>query len=186
MSMPALTPFAVDPATFALDLCDKEDYKFPPNFGHGLKWKDKGGRPCESFLEPGKFQNGKRIIYRCVSTYIGGSCFGAMHWYSELRAYGTSIRYLDTNEVVSMGGYGPEQEKIQWYLRGITIRAQRRITKVEHDLADELIGKIGEYTTRFNTAEDAMASSLKLFTGRFEPGWILLDEEDYTKVLAET
>lgn len=68
----------------------------------------------------------------------------------------------------------------------IRLDAERRLTKVEKDLFGDVIGKIGEWTYRFNTPDEAKASGIRTFKDRFTPGWILVSEYNNKEILAET
>lgn len=151
-----------------------EDHELiPVNVGVGFKWKGKDGHDYES-VEPRSRVNGKRACQLEQSSWNGIS-IGAMHYYASIEVPSPDIRDKAEPRILSCGGYGPEQPKE--YLSRIKIEAKRRITKVEKDMNDEPIGKIGDMTYRFNDSQSAREAAIATFKARFAPGWVLVDAE---------
>ncbi len=168
-------------------ICDyeyKEKLKIPPTIHLGWQWKDKQGHDCESVVPKARYINGKRVARLIESTFVDTAAIGAMHWYARIEVWSPGVLDKTENHEYCSAGYGPD--KPEAHLQGIRLSAQRRVTKVEKDQNDEPICKVGEYTWRFNSAKDAKAAALKLFKKKFEPGWVLVSEDDTEKVIAET
>lgn len=183
--IPKLKPFIIDPRFKTFDLKYEKTYKIPVNYGIGLKWTDKHGHKFESVATEHLFtESGKRKATLDESNLLFS--IGASHYYAKIEAFGPGLKDLTDGSIYSSGGYGPEFDKIQDFLRSIHLEVERRLTKLEKDLNGETIGKIGQWTYRFNSEADARAAALITFPKRFAPGWVLIDGNDCDKILLET
>lgn len=167
-----------------LDYSYIDDLIIPVDVGIGIKWKDKENHKCETFISPHNYENGKRIATFTLSTYKGGYCITAIHYYANIKIPSPCIKDITKNAIYGIGGYGPEQPKE--YLNSINIQVVHILTKLEYDLEDELLGKIGETTTRFNTEEESKQAAINFFKKKFSPGWILKGEDLDEPIYAET
>ena len=182
-----MQPFIIDTKRGHFDLQYDRKYKIPANYGVGLRWKDSEGHAFESRLQSGEIKNGKRVARLVESNMLGS--IEATHCYSHVATWSLNNHDHTEDKTYSSAGYGPERDEIQSYLNGLRINAKRRLTKVEKDMSGELIGKVGDWTYRFNTEASAKAAGIKTFLARFGPGWLLVEDEfsgDDIKVLAET
>lgn len=157
--------------------------KIPPTIHIGLKWKDRQGHECESVVPKCRYINGKRVARLIESTFVDTAAIGAMHWYARIEVWSPDVLDVTEGRQYSSAGYGPD--KPEAHLQSMRLSAQRRVTKVEKDMNDEPICKVGEYTWRFNSAEEAKAAALRMFKEKFEPGWVLVHEDGTEKVIAE-
>lgn len=182
---PGWEPFKIDPTKQTWDLKHDRTYKIPPNYGIGIKWHDKDGRLFESTLSGSdELHNGKRKCRLEESNLLFS--IGASHYYAKIEAYSPGCYSYDEGTNYCSAGYGKEREDLAGYLGRIVIEAQRRLVKVEKDMAGERIGKKGDWTYRFNSEAEAREAAIRTFKERFAPGWILFDGDDCTKVIAET
>ena len=159
------------------------DHQIPADLYANLQWTNKDGHKCHTVLCDRDFINGKRIAIFRESTYVETCAIGALHYYARIEVYGPSI-HDETDKSTYWGGSSDDPP-----FGSLTIQATRILTKVEKDLSDEVIGKIGDSTYRFNTEAEAKEAGIAMFKKRFGPGWVLVpdswDEGD-RPILAET
>ena len=163
--------------------------KVPTNLGIGIQWKSKDGHEFESVVGKSEYhKNGKRKARLSLSTFVGTCAIGGMHYYARIETRSPDQLNKTENHLYSRAGYGPERP--EYHLSGLRIQAQRRLTKVEKDMNGEPIGKIGDYTYRFNTEAASKAAAIRTFKRRFEPGWALvlddIDDNGDDIIIAET
>ena len=151
----------------------------PADLWLGLKWKGDNGEDYVSEISAYDYRNGKRIARLHITSYLGS--IGAMHYYGNIEASCPSGVTTENGKRCAHGGYmgknAPEMTRL-------SIQAQRRLTKVEKDMAGEVIGKIGDWTYRFNREADVLPAAVKTFKRKFGPGWVVVDDE--SKVICET
>jgi hypothetical protein len=181
--IPELERFTPHPELKRFLLTYEKSYKIPPNYGHALSWMDSKGQPCQSILTKIHFTgNGKRKARLVESNFLFSK--SASHYYASITASAPSIQVGST--IYEIAGYGPERDALEDYLGPINIEAQRRLTKVEKDLNGNLIGKIGEWTYRFNSNTEARQAAIRTFRERFASGWALLEEFTHEHPIDET
>ena len=181
--IPELEPFAPHPDLKRYRLSYEKSYRIPPNYGHSLRWNDSNGQQCKSILIEDHFtKNGKRKARLIESNFL--SSRSASHYYASIAASGPSIQVATT--IYELGGYGQERDALEDYLGPISIEAERRLTKVEWDLNGGLIGKIGDWTFRFNSNAEAREAAIGTFRDRFAPGWALFEKFDHESPIHET
>lgn len=162
----------------------KDELKIPDTLYQGLRWKDKDGVDCESVVTGNACKNGKRKAKYVETSWVGTQAFGASHYYARIDVARPSIRV--GNDLYSMAGYGPEYP--EHHLESLSIKVSRRLSKVEKDINGEVIGAIGDKTTRFDHPETARSAAIQTFLRKFGPGWVLCEEteEESDKIIAET
>lgn len=164
------------------------DVQIPADVWLGLRWKGDRGEDYVSVISPHDYINGKRIARLEQSSYVGTSAIGAMHWYGRIEVHCPSGETVENGKKCWHGGYmGKKAPEIS----SLAVQVQRRISRVEKDMAGEVIGKIGEYTYRFNAEKDVLPHAIKTFKRKFGPGWVLIDAyadmvNDKPKILCET
>lgn len=144
----------------------------------GIQWDDDCGGKFET--KHGTMLNGKREAQLTLSSFAGGVCFGAMHYYARIEARADVGRPEETYG--GHGGYLGKRCPIND--RHIRVEAKRPIKRGEKDANGEPIGRAGELTYRFNTEKEAYETALKVFMARFGPGWCLV-LQDYVNDYAE-
>lgn len=160
--------------------------KIPADFQIGLTWKNDEGRLCRTVAH-NPHKNGKRIAWLVESSFVGTCAIGAMHYYARIKV--SSQGWIEEGrENIICGGYGGKNRP---QFATISLDAERILTRVERDASDEIIGKKGDSTYRFNTEAEARTAGIKLFGQCFGPGWVLLPElledgKDEYPILAET
>jgi hypothetical protein len=124
------------------------------------------------------------VAYLQESNYLGS--IGAQHYYARIEAHSPSNLDETEGELLLLGCYGTERDEIDNWISRIDVTVERRLTKVEKDMNDEVIGAVGDWTYRFNLESEAKAAGVKLFLARFEPGWVLISGDDCDLILAQT
>lgn len=155
--------------------------KYKPSFGVGLTWLNDEGEKCVT-VERRTHKSGKRIATLIETNWLGS--IGAMHYYARIRVFAPS--WSVNGDDGGHGGYGGKNCP---KLEEIGIDAERILTRLEKDMNDEPLGKIGESTTRFNSPEDARKAGIAAFLKHFAAGWVLMPEyqdDDSETLLAET
>jgi hypothetical protein len=181
--IPELEPFTPHPDLRRYRLTHEKSYKIPPNYGHALSWLDSNGWPCKSVLTRQHFTgNGKRKARLVESDFLSSS--SASHYYASIAASGPSIQVGST--IYEIAGYGPERDALEDYLGPINIEAERRLSRVEWDLSGKTLGRIGDWTFRFNSDVEARQAAIRTFRKRFAPGWALLEELNHENPIEET
>jgi len=181
--IPELKPFSPHPDLKRYRLAYEKSYRIPPNYGHGMYWNDSDGRQCRSILVEHHFTKiGKRKARLVESNFLYSTT--ASHYYASIAASGPFIQVDKT--IYELAGYGPEKDALEDFLGPINIEAQRRLTKVEKDLNRNPIGKIGDWTYRFNSNTEAREAAIRTFKERFAAGWALLEESDHENPIEET
>ncbi len=134
-----------------------------PDYQVGLKWIGDSGEQFETLPRD---NNDKEITIK-LSSWMGIS-IGAMHYYAKI--------HVDTPRIISNGdkkrshcGYVGKNKPEE--LNSLDLDARRKLTKVEKDVWDEVIGKIGEMTYRFNDAASAAIAAFKLVKEKFIGDW---------------
>lgn len=156
------------------------DLKIPADFQVGLNWIGDEGEHYRTEIPKSWLINGKRVAHLIESSFTGGLSIGAMHFYGRIEV--PQVGAFNDKDNGYHGGYlGKNAPKI----RCLSIQVTRRLTKVEKDMAGEVIGKIGDYTYRFNSEEDVLPEAIKTFKRKFGPGWVLVKQYE-NKVLCET
>lgn len=168
------------------DYEDDPDLKIPPDLQLGLKWKNDDGVEYESKLSENHYLNGKRVARLTERSWVGTMAIEAIHYYGRIELGHPSGFHIDENGRESWsGGYMGKNAPDLW---DISLNVVRRLTKVEKDGNDEVIGKVGDWTYRFNTPEEVRPAAINLFKRKFAPGWVLVGEteEGEKVVLCET
>lgn len=154
--------------------------KINPDDGVGLEWVGKNGDKYKSLPR----KDYRRKIKIKISSWVGTCSLGAMHYYGRVEIPSLNASCNGSGE---FGGYlgGTEPKEID----GIDFQAERKLMRVERDMNDDIIGKIGEMTTRFNDEKSAGLASLKLAADNFEGDWVVsfedVDGGDYEFPLSE-
>lgn len=162
----------------------EDDLKIPATVGIGFKWRADDGRAMESGISGSKSKDdghhyirGKRVAELILSDWLGS--IGAMHYYARIESGGIYGRYVaDKRDGFGHCGYMGKSCPTD-HLKEISIRAKRILSKLEKDMNGDPLGRIGEETERFNTPAEAKAAAVKLFQAKFEPGWILVCNDQY-------
>jgi len=152
----------------------------PADFCLGLSWLNDEGKRFETYPT---MLNGKRVVELSESTYVGSCALGAMHYYARF-----IVRTgVEDKKGSSFGGYLGKATPKEYNSR-LTFDAVRRLTKVEKDMDGDVLGRVGDCTSRFNTPKEAREAAIAGFLKCFGPGWILRgeDENGNYEVLAET
>ena len=153
--------------------------KFRPDYGVGIEWIGADGIKRKSVCRQ------PRKIYLKISSYVGTCAIGAMHWYARVEV--GSLGWKEEGEEGIYSGFGGGN--IPKEIESIEIDVSRRLTKVERDMNDEVIGKIGDTTWRFNSEQDAGMAGLRAVQAAFEGDWIVCFEAcnggDYEFPLSE-
>jgi hypothetical protein len=150
--------------------------KIPADYQIGLKWKGDNGEQYTSVS--GDFVEGKRVATLILSSFQG--TIGAMHHYGRIDCGHVGGKV--TGETGVHGGYmGKKAPR----LMHLSLTVERRLSKVEKDMNGDPIGRIGDWTYRFNEEDDVLPRAIELFKAKFGPGWVLVDEYD-RKLLCET
>jgi hypothetical protein len=123
-----------------------------PDFDLGITWVCDQGDTWKTFCE-----NNPRHIRLEVTDMLYS--VGAMHYYARLRVYQPDIINQD-GEVLCLGGYGKNRPH---YIGGLNINVSRKLKKVEKDMSGEVIAKVGEFTTRFNTPKEALDQAMVFY-----------------------
>jgi hypothetical protein len=151
----------------------EEDIIIPADVYLGLKWKDEQGRECETVCSKFSYRDGKRVAELSYRTWVGTMAIGAMHFYAEIKVSGPSVQ-IKGEKYLCCGGYGPERP----YFASLDMKVKRRLTKVEKDMDDLPVGKIGDWTHRFNLPTDLLPAALANFKKKFGPGWVLVGHRE--------
>lgn len=181
-----MKPFVILKDASRYDALEDDNYKIPPSYGVGRKWKGDDGDKYESILTSSSMKEGKRTCRLEESNFLGS--IGAMHYYATIQFYSPDIYNHSKKKLYSCSGYGEEYGKIKEWIPCGSIQAKRRLKKLEKDMYGELIGKVGDMTGRFNSKEDAVKGGIETFKLRFAPGWVLTgwNEDEEQIKLAET
>lgn len=159
------------------------DLVVPLTVGLGLTWKDEHGHECETRCCDSPI-NGKRVAILHESSWVGTAAIGAMHYYAHVLVHGPVIYDKTERKTFFCGGYGPQQPKV--HLSSLRLEAKRRLTKPEKDMAGDILCKVGDYTNRFTSPEEAKAAAITMFKRKFAPGWVLVHSDETTIPIAHT
>lgn len=133
----------------------------------GIRWDGDNG---EKYITVPSMYNGKRFVELNETTFVDTYAIGAMHFYASL-TFTTSV--IDENSPNHYcGGYLGKATPKNWNSR-VRIDVVRRLDRVERDLSGNLVGKVGEFTSRFNSEEEAHQAAILAFHKCFGAGWVL-------------
>lgn len=122
-----------------------------PSTACRLKWK---GRDGKMYRYRRRENPSLRIS---VTSYVGGFAIGAMHYYGRVTGDTPDTYCIDTGESFAMGGYGDDKPELYGVFE---FDGKRVLTEPEYDLADELVGDVGDTTGRHNTPEEAFEAAV--------------------------
>lgn len=142
------------------------DAIIPLNLFVGMKWNGDGKDKYEVILSHD--QNVARLH---TSSYVGTCAIGAIHYYARI-----SVRSANVSLNGDAGGHGGYLGKNSPDVGALSIQVERQLEKMEYDADGEPIGKIGDWTYRFNTEKEAYEAGIAWFKRKFAPGWVLHEE----------
>jgi hypothetical protein len=106
---------------------------------------------------------------KTLSVRINSYCYSinAIHWYAKVVIPCPRIAVDgDTNVSVNT------KERLDCRLAPINIDIQRKMVKLERDLSGEPLGKVGDWTYRFNSKEGAYAAAIAFIKEGFSTDWL--------------
>jgi hypothetical protein len=119
-------------------------------------WTTDDGKRCR-YTRRGR----PRLVIR-LSTFVGTTAICAQHWYCKVTGQEPEVLYIDTGNVVFMGGYGENKPRLNY-----TFDAERTLYKVEKDLMGDVLGDVGDTTSRFNDPENALRAGIQCAKDNF-------------------
>jgi hypothetical protein len=81
-----------------------------------------------------------------------------MHYYGRIRGDSPLTYCVDDDKCYSLGGYGPDKPELYGVFE---FDAKRKLTKIEKDRSGDIIGDVGDETSRFNTPNEAFEAAVK-------------------------
>lgn len=124
----------------------------------GLTWKGNNGHTY-------KFKRSANPKLKItISSWVGTMAIGASHYYGRVKGDRPGIYDCDEKCYYALGGYGDNAPDFSDF----SFDAKRVLQKVEKDLSDEVIGKVGDETYRFNYPQDALQAAIQLVLENFK------------------
>jgi hypothetical protein len=148
---------------------DQINGQLPLNDQLGLEWIGDDGMRFLTVID-GTIHPTQRIVVARISTWVGTSALGAMHWYARIEPDAPKI--IDANKP-NGGTYGGYMGKNAPSLKRRSYEVERRLTKVERDMNRAIIGKKGDYTGRYNDPKTLFFDMIKALKEKFGAGWIV-------------
>lgn len=140
----------------------------PLNDQLGIEWDGDQGQRYRTVIG-GSITPERRNVDAHVRSYVGTVAAGAMHWYAKVCAQRPQVIDLNEEEKWLHGGYlGKTAPHLKWR----EFDATRKVTKVEKDMSDEVVAKVGDETYRFNDERSAFFAMIKVLKDNFGAGWI--------------
>jgi len=117
--------------------------------------------------------DGKRRLTIRLSMYdLNNSC----HYYARVTSNRPSIYRVDDGTWFCAGGYGADAPENYSH----DFDARRKLVRVEHDLDGNVVGRVGDYTYRFNDARKALQACIDVTLKEFEDDnekWVIRFED---------